>query len=249
MQNRKSQTAAIQFSKKKQIISCVIGVVVALFLLGWGVNSLLASRRLADYEAKEAAAREKERDPNAPMEDRFAAREEARRERDRLSPDQREQLMQKEMQKWRDAEKKRYDAFFDEKDPKKQQGMLDKEIKDQEERRKQWEARAGMWGGGFGGGGGGGGGGWGNNGQGQGGDSSRRPRFSNEDREKMMKRILDSSTPQIRAQRTAYRQAMNDRRKELGLPPLPTWGGGGPGGGIPKGGAPKGGAPKTGGGV
>lgn len=247
MQTRKSQTAAIQSSNKKQIISSVIGVLAALFLLGWGVQRLMASRQLA--KVKDMGENIFEQTKDLPPEDRQAKWQEYRAEIDKLRPEQRQQLETERLARFQKREKEKLDKFF-QAAPKEQLEMLDNDIKREEEFRKRMEQMmqggGGGWGG-FGGGGrgaGGPGGVGGNNGGGGGGD--RRSRSSPEDRENMRKRMLDSSSPEFRAQTTEYRMQMRKRREALGLPPSP-WGGGGPGGGMPKGGAPKGGAPKAGG--
>jgi hypothetical protein len=131
----------------------------------------------------------------------------------KLSPEQRRQLGAER----RKAARERMARFF--KLPKEEQlAELDKQIQRMEESRKAWEARqaeraargeesngaGGPGGNAAGAGGPGGPGGW--------------RRLGPEEREQRRKQFLDSTTPEERAQFSLYRQMLNQRRQELGLP-------------------------------
>jgi hypothetical protein len=104
--------------------------------------------------------------------------------------------------------------------PAQQTAFLDEEIKKEEERRQQWEARRNQA----------------DQSQGQGGPSAqppgppgaarnagpqgRQPKTL-DDRLLRRNKRLDRTTPEQRSQRTAFRAAMDKRRKELGLPTFP----------------------------
>lgn len=112
---------------------------------------------------------------------------------------------------------------------------LDDQIQQFEEMRKRWQANADRSGDGRGGRGGRGGWGgpWGGGGRGPGGDR--------ENRDSWRRAMLDRTSPEERAKFMAYMEAVNERRKELGLPPMgPPGRPGGPGG---PGGPPRGGRP------
>lgn len=238
---KKPQPLAVK-SKKPQIIGLVVGVLIALYLLGWGVQRLMANRQLA--KVKDIGENIFEQTKNLPEEEHRAKWEEYRAEMDRLKPEQRQQIESERFGRFQKREKEKMDKFF-QAQPKEQLEMLDNDIKREEEFRKRMEQmmqNGGGWGGFGGGAGGGGRGPGGPGGGGGGGGGDRRSRSNPEERENMRKRMLDNSTPEFRAQMAEYRSQMKKRREALGLPPSP-WGGGG---GMPKGGAPKGGAPKSG---
>jgi len=128
---------------------------------------------------------------------------------------------------FRSAMRQRIDAYF-KLPPEKRQAELDRQIKQEEMMRKAFEATgrvAGFFGGGPPGGGPAGSGDrGGQGGPGGGGDrgvpGGGPPRGgSEEDRNRWRKGIIDSTTPEQRAQYVEYRRAMDQRRKELGLPP------------------------------
>lgn len=116
----------------------------------------------------------------------------------------------------------------------KRQAELDRRIKADEDRRKAWQAErekrdqqraAGSQqantGGGRGGPGGPGGAAGGPGGGGAGGGppgGGRRGGGTEESRNERSKRRIDSSTPEQRAQQAEYRRAIEERRKQLGLP-------------------------------
>ena len=136
-----------------------------------------------------------------------------REERERLSPAQREQLREEGQQGRELRMDKEIAAFF--KLPSAQQtAALDKMIQEEERRRKQWEARraqmaqsqdpanpaAGP---------------------GAGGPPGGRRNMTSEEKMQQQNKRLDNSTPDQRAQRTAMRVAIQQRRKQLGLPANP----------------------------
>jgi hypothetical protein len=116
--------------------------------------------------------------------------------------------------------------------PDKRQAELDRQIKQEDLMRQAFEAARAAGGGGPGGPGSGGpsggpgrggpgGGGPGGPGGGQagGGPPGGPPRGGSEDeRNNWRKRMIDSTSPQQRAQYTEYRRAMDVRRDQLGLP-------------------------------
>jgi hypothetical protein len=169
--------------------------------------------------------------------------EELRKEMDKLTPDQRRQVHEEMGQRRERQMDKDIDDFF-KLPPDKRLAELDKRIKDMEKRRQEWEkrrpqpgqggnpggqqpgggARAGGAGpgpGGMGPGPGGAGPGQGNANRGGGpGGRNRSP----DARSGRTNQRLDNSSPQQRAQRSAYFAALQQRRLQLGLPANP-WGG------------------------
>ena len=111
---------------------------------------------------------------------------------------------------FRSAMRQRIDAYFT-LPPEKRQAELDRQIKQEEMMRKAFETAssvAGFFGGGPPGGGPPGGG--------QGSGASQAP--SQDRSNKWRKGIIDSTTPEQRARYVEYRRAMDQRRKELGMP-------------------------------
>ena len=134
-----------------------------------------------------------------------------RDEMDKLSPDQRDKLRDEGRQEFERRENEEMAKFFD-MPPAQRNDYLDKRIRDEERWRKERESRRAQQGqqpnqpG------------PGANANGGGQQRGRRNLSSDEKMERRNKR-LDSRTPEQRAQRTAFRAAMEKRRKELGLPP------------------------------
>ncbi len=121
-------------------------------------------------------------------------------------------------------------AFFST-PPDKRQAELDRQIKREQMMQKAFAAAGGFGGGRPGGGGPGGpggpgGGGGGGGGPGGGGGAGRGPGGGGNP-EAWRKQMLDNSSPSQRAQMTEFRNAMDQRRQQLGLGN----GWGGPGGG------------------
>lgn len=126
---------------------------------------------------------------------------------------------------FRSAMRQRIDAFYA-LPPEKRQAELDRQIKQEEMMRKAFETAgkvAGFFGGGPPGGGqatGSGTQGGQGSGQGGGGPPGGPPRNASQDSSnKWRKQIIDSTTPEQRARYVEYRRAMDQRRKELGMPP------------------------------
>ena len=126
---------------------------------------------------------------------------------------------------FRSAMRQRIDAFFA-LPPEKRQAELDRQIKQEDMMRKAFET-AGKVAGFFGGGPPGGGqatgpGAQGGQGSGQGGGGppgGGPPQGASQDASnKWRKGIIDSTTPEQRARYVEYRRAMDQRRKELGMP-------------------------------
>jgi hypothetical protein len=143
-----------------------------------------------------------------------------RDEMDKLSPDQRDKLRDEGRREFERRENEEMAKFF-EMPPAQRNDYLDKRIRDEEKWRKERESRRAQQGQqpnqpgpGANASAGGNGGGNANGGQQRG----RRNLSSDEKMQRRNKR-LDSSTPEQRAQRSAFRAAMDKRRKELGLPP------------------------------
>jgi len=126
---------------------------------------------------------------------------------------------------FRSAMRQRIDAYFT-LPPAQRQAELDRQIKQEEMMRKAFETAgkvAGFFGGGPPGGGQGAGqGGSGGHGSGQGGGGppgGGPPQNASQDSSnKWRKGIIDSTTPEQRARYVEYRRAMDQRRKELGIP-------------------------------
>ena len=151
-----------------------------------------------------------------------------RKEMDQLSPDQREQvrdhmreIMQRRIQKQVDE----YFALPSE----KRADFLDNQIQEMEKRRKEWEARRAQDGQG---GPGQSGAGQNPNAAGQGTNTANAGRqwgggrnASPEAQSTRRNQMLDNTSPEQRAQRSAYFSAVQQRRIALGLP---AWSGGGP---------------------
>lgn len=126
---------------------------------------------------------------------------------------------------FRSAMRQRIDAYFT-LPPEKRQAELDRQIKQEEMMRKAFET-AGKVAGFFGGGPPGGGQGSAQGGQagsqgGGGPPGGGPPQGASQDASnKWRKGMIDSTTPEQRARYVEYRRAMDQRRKELGMP---SWG-------------------------
>jgi hypothetical protein len=123
---------------------------------------------------------------------------------------------------FRSAMRQRIDAYFT-LPPEKRQAELDRQIKQEEMMRKAFETAgkvAGFFGGGPPGGGQGSAQGGQTTGQSGGGPPGGGPPQgpSQDNSNKWRKGIIDSTTPEQRARYVEYRRAMDQRRKELGMP-------------------------------
>ena len=138
---------------------------------------------------------------------------------------------------FRNTMRTRINAYFS-LPPEQRQAELDRHIKQEELFRKAWEAsrpdagqRGAVAGGAAGnpaggpssgagpGGGGPGGGGPGGGGPGGGGFGGPPRNGSEDDRNRWRKNMIDSTTPEQRAQYVEYRRAMDARREQLGMKP------------------------------
>lgn len=139
-----------------------------------------------------------------------------RQKMEALPPHLRPQAERSGSSVFRSAIRQRIDAFYA-LPPEKRQAELDRQIKQEEMMRKAFET-AGKVAGFFGGGGPPGGGQA--NGQGAGGPPGGGPprNASQDSSNKWRKQIIDSTTPEQRARYVEYRRAMDQRRKELGMP-------------------------------
>lgn len=166
---------------------------------------------LASEEGK-ALSREERRDKRQEM---GAALEQ-------LTPEQRDQLFPDRAERRKQMEE-RLKKFFDLKTPEEKNAHLDEDIQRMEEMRQRFEQMRAQ------------------NAQnapppggpppgadaGQGGGPGFQGR--SRDPDQRFRQRLDNSTPEQRAMRTAYREAMIQRRQQLGLPPMGVGrGGGGP---------------------
>jgi hypothetical protein len=122
---------------------------------------------------------------------------------------------------FRSAMRQRIDAYF-KLPPAQRQAELDRQIKQEEMMRKAFETAssvAGFFGGGPPGGGPPGGGQGSGQAGGGGPPGGGPPQAPSQDRSnKWRKEIIDSTTPEQRARYVEYRRAMDQRRKELGMP-------------------------------
>ncbi len=145
-----------------------------------------------------------------------------RKEMEKLSPDQRDELMERGMRRGMERGRKRIDDYF-KAPPNQRRDVLDKQIAEDEQRRKEWEKRRKENGDGNGQPPGNGSNPNGQNaGQGgsQGGQAGRgrNQNQSPEARSANRNRMLDHTTPDQRAMMAAYHAAMTQRRIQLGLP-------------------------------
>lgn len=194
--------------------------ILLFFAAGW-----LVWANMEDPKVTEVKALQQELFSDANLDD--AARRERfgqlREKMDGLTEEQRDAIRGSMFEGFRQRENARMAEYFAL--PADQRvAYLDAEIKQMEDRRKQWAARRnsgddrGPPGGGRGGFGGRGGQGGGPGGGGRGG-----PGQDPQERKDRQRNRLDNSTPTERAQRTAYFEDMAKRREELGLPPM-QWG-------------------------
>jgi hypothetical protein len=178
----------------------IISVGVLLVLIG-GIFWAVRGRADAKLEKVRAMGKELFSGNGPPDREKMGEFMRARRE---LSPDQQDQLHAEGEQRMNE----RLAGFF-KLSPQEQTAFLDERIQEDEKRRREWESRrqdqprppqarpAG-----------------GANGN----ASPARRNRTLEERLQARNKRLDRATPEQRAQRTAFRAAMDKRRKELGLP-------------------------------
>lgn len=212
------KTSGPPFLRNRKVIATSVGALLFLFLLIWAIGHLRADRDLAKVrQMREGLFSEEGK--NLSREERGERFKAMREAVEKLPAGQRDELMKEGMQQRGEREKEKYAKFFAA-NRKEQIALLDADIKRQEERRKQFEAfqQANAQAA---------------NAGGMSSASSNRPASTPEQRENFRKKALDFGTPEQRAQATEYRRQMNDRRQQLGLPPLTGRGGfGGPGPGA-----------------
>ncbi|MEX2315687.1 MAG: hypothetical protein WD669_00950 [Pirellulales bacterium] len=194
---------------KKKVLFASVAVVVAAGLT-WAFLPSAADRQVAKVvELQEKLFTE---NSNIPLQERRQAFEELRKEAEKLTPEQREQMMRDNPPPFARQMQQQVVAYFD-LPADKQQAHLDKQIDEMEKRRAEWEKRRaerGKQGNGIRGGGGPRGGPPG------GGFNRTDPSKQTE----MRKKMLDNSTPQQRAMFSEYFQQLEDRRRERGLPAM-----------------------------
>ncbi len=201
-----------------------ISAISAMVLVGLIVASVFGWRK---YQETKVVAEVKEMqtklfDENASREDREKAMEQMRERRENMTEGQQRAFREQMMQGFQQRMERRMDEFFalSEED---RVAFLDEEIQQQEARRKEWEQRraerdqdADR-----------------NRGEGKadrGGGRGERggtPEEREARRDEFRRMIGDKTTPEQRAKFQAYREAMQQRREELGLPPGRGWPGGG----------------------
>jgi len=187
------------------------GALLLLALLTWVVWSLWPDSQLAKVqELRQQLSRENLR--NLSPEERREKFKELRAEMDKLSPDQKRSLFEERRQ----AQRERMNKFF-QMSKAEQTAELDKMIKRMQDANKRRQADQA------------------NNGQN--GNQAAGPRpwgggRSNDPEERQRRRqsFLDNTTPEDRAQMALFRQMLNSRRQQLGLPGGTGWGGGWGGG-------------------
>jgi len=230
---RNSQGAAARFAKRAAGALAVLALIAmpVLWLMGF-FSSPKAVAEIEQAVNQQLAEYDRVARGEVPFASAPSSRSMFEKMRD-VPPQYREQVGQQMGRLWEARERAESASYFA-LPPDKRQAELDRRIKADEERRKQWQAErerrdqersaGGQQPGGFAGrggppGGGPPGGGPPGGGRGPGGgtpDGNRRG--SEEARNERSKRRLDQSTPEQRAQRSEYRRAMEERRTQLGLP-------------------------------
>lgn len=207
-------------NKKRNWI--LLGTLVVLIGASvWGSMVYLNSRAVAKVKALGEEAF------NAEGDQRAAAWQQFRDASEQLTEQQRDSMRQDMMRPMMERRMAEIDSFFTLDSVAQRNAFLDERIREMEQRREQWEQRrrereangesANGQGNGPGRGGpaaGGGPPGGGRGGPGRG------------NRNEWISRIYDNTTPDQRAKYTAFREAMQQRREELGLPERGEWGGG-----------------------
>ncbi len=221
------------FQNRKKLI--LIIAVLVIFLAGsavavaWIVTPGI-DPQVANIHEKMQQMRKDGKDMTPEQRKKFF--EQMREDMESLSDSQKEQLRELRRAEWKkhmEKEKKQLTKFFQL--PKKEQNaQLDKDIREFEARRKEWESRRAQFSSKGKGGGKKGGG------KKDGSRSSWRERWKNmtdEEKDKKRRQFVDRflHDPQYAAQKMEYRNMLNDRRKELGLPEIKGFGRRGPRGG------------------
>ncbi len=206
---------------KRMWVSVVVGLLV-VGVLAW------VGLRQRDRQQVETVKELGRAAMQAAGDQRSQAWEQFRTASEQLSESQQQALRQDMRGDFMASQMREIDEFYALDTPAERNAFLDERIREMEDRRKEWERRRqqreasdGQNGGdrgqaGGGGGGPRGGGGPGGPGGGRGGNRDER-----------IARIYDNTTPDQRAKYTGYREAMQRRRDELGLPQM-QWGRGRP---------------------
>ena len=206
--------------KKKQTWIVLAVVVLIAVAAVWGGMRYRANSQVANVKALGEQAFQAEGDARRAAWDQFREASES------LSESQRD-AMRQDFMKQRMAERMaEIDNFFAMDSKAERDAFLDERIQEMEERRQQFEemrrqreAEGNQ----------GGPGQAGRNGDGRGPGQGRGG-----SRNDFISRIYDNTTPDQRAKFNAFREAFQQRREELGLPPM-KWGRPGrPGGGRPR---------------
>jgi hypothetical protein len=211
----------------------VVAISVAIVLLFGGTAWAWRHFRY-NYHLKKIQALQAEFGSDMTEEQRRELREKMRAEMDQLSPEQRREAMRPMFQRRQADEQKHLDDYFA-MNAEQKAAAIAKDAAAEQERRQRFEARrqqrdgAGQNGTSPGGPGSGGSGGPGGDGPStQSGDpppppaqSDGRANWRNMSPTQRRNQMLNSTTPEQRAQRAAYRQDMAAQRAEMGLPPRP----------------------------
>lgn len=179
--------------------TCALALVLLLLLIGvvWGYRHQRATQNLAKFEALTQAMATA---GNLPEVQRQELRTSMRSAMQQLSPDQRNRYFAQQRQR-RTVEMKRVIGL-----PRRERNtILDREIKQAEERRKQMQQAQKAPG-------------KSGSGSSAAGGKSARP-LDPAQREQRSKQRLDMTTPEERAVSSEYRKLLNERRGQLGLPP------------------------------
>ena len=193
-----------------------VGIVLAGLAAG-GIVWALSSRGTDPQVQKVQQLQAELFAEKTPPEQRRQRFEVLRKETEQLSPEQREEVRHQMRQQFERRMQERVDAYFA-LPPEQRTAHLDQQIDAMEQRRKEWESRRARQG---------------QTQQGQTrqgqprrdagarGRGGNRRNMSAEQRSQRRKQRLDRSTPEQRAKRTAYFDALRKRRQERGLPDFP----------------------------
>jgi hypothetical protein len=193
---------------KKRTVGLSVGVIVLLV-----VGIVWAFHGRADAQAEKVREMGKEAFDGPRDSEKFGQFREAM---DGLSREQRREVMGSLFE---ERENRRIAKFFA-LPPTERTTFLDEQIREEEKRRQEWTARRNQGDQSQGGPGAQPQGPPGARPNANGGPQGRQPRTLDDRLQRRNKR-LDRTTPEQRSQRTAFRAAMDKRRKELGLPAHP----------------------------
>lgn len=196
---------------RSRIIAAIVILTVG-FGIFWAVRHSSASAQIAKIKTLETQLASAEKLPEA---ERRTLREQLRTEFQQLPEADRQQLGRERREVFEKRMQERIHEVLAL--PKAQRiAAIDKQINEDEKRRKDWEARKnGKGGKGGAGKGGAGKGGGGKDGSGKGGGGRN---MSDQAKMQMRKSRLDNTSPQFRAEMLEYRRQMEQRRTERGLP-------------------------------